>query len=140
MDTPKPIKFNGTAGGFFVVSVVSLVCTYIPWFGWAFMLNYIAEWFADSSLVNGKKVVYKASYGETLKFVFVQSLLLLVTLGFYIFWFQPKLYRYVVDHTSYADEAATEPVPVADAAAVASPVEPPVEPVVPPAPTAPTVS
>lgn len=115
MQNEKPLEFHGTAGGYFVVFLVSLVMSYIPFFGWAFMLNYVSEWFADNSLVNGKKVAYKAGYGESLKFVFVNVLLLVVTLGIYMFWFYPKLYRYVVDHVSYASDT----VPVAAAAPAA---------------------
>lgn len=112
MENQKPVQFNGTAGGYFVVFLVTLVTTYIPVLGWAFGFNFTANWMAENSLVNGKKVVYKAGYGETLKFIFINTLLLIITLGIYVFWFTPKSYRYMVDYISYADEAAPVPVPI----------------------------
>lgn len=97
---------------------------------------------AENALVNGKKVVYKAGYGETLKFIFVNMLLLIITLGIYIFWFTPKSYRYLVDHVVYADETGTVPTAEAPEAPVtpeATPSIPPATDVPPaPAPTEPT--
>jgi len=62
---------------------------------------------ADNSLVNGRKVVYRAGYGETLKFIVANGLLLLITLGIYSFWFVPKLYGYVADHVEYVNTVAS---------------------------------
>jgi len=141
METAKPIEFKGTAVGYFLVTILSIVLTYIPILGWAFLLNYVAGWFADNTLVNGKKVAYKATYSESLLFMLVNALLLIVTLGIYLFWFMPKMYRYVVDHTHYLDEpVAAEPVVATDPVAMPTPEAPvsPVEPVVSVAPTDPT--
>jgi len=150
METAKPLEFKGTAGGYFVLTILSIVLTYIPVFGWAYLLNYASGWFADNTLVNGKKVAYKAGYGESLKFMFIYGLLTVVTCGIYLFWFVPKMYRYIADHTHYVDEvAATQPVevPVApapvnivDTATPATPVDPaasvvPTDPAPPAAPT-----
>lgn len=130
MQNQKPLEFHGTAGGYFILFIITLVLMYIPFFGWAFLLNYTSEWLADNSLVNGKKVKYHAGYGESLKFVFINSLLLLITLGIYTFWFYPKLYRYVVDHVGYGVESPESPAPVSP--------EPPVAPTVFSPPTSPT--
>ncbi len=118
MQNTKPLEFNGTAGGYFVLTLVTLVMMYIPFFGWAFALNFASSWFADNSVVNGKKVSYQAGYGESLGFVFVNALLMMVTFGIYMFWFYPKMYRYIVDHVSYVGE------PVAAAPAAPAPVDP----------------
>jgi|GEM_PF-1318043 len=141
METAKPLEFKGTAGGYFVFTLVSIVLMYLPILGWAWLLNYSAGWFADNTLVNGKKVYYRADYGETLKFMFINTLLLAVTAGIYLFWFVPKMYRYAVDHTHYFDEvtAAMQSSVIADP--VATPVMPasvsPVNPVAPAAPVSP---
>ena len=111
MENTKPLSFHTTAGSYFLLTIISIIFVYIPFFGWAFLLNYTSEWFADNSLVHGKKVIYKATYGESLSFVFVNSLLMLITFGIYSFWFYPKIYTYFAEHVSY-DEAATV-VPVA---------------------------
>lgn len=102
----KTFEFHGTPGGYFVVFLVTLVTAYIPLFGWAFGMNYMWEWMADNSTINGKKVKFSASYGETLKFLFVNLLLLMITFGIYSFWFVPKQYRYIADHTEFANKAA----------------------------------
>lgn len=115
MQDAKPLEFHGTAGGYFVLTILSIVLMYIPFFGWAFLLNYASGWFADNTLVNGKNIQYTAGYGESLKFVFVNTLLLAITLGIYMFWFYPKMYRYIVDHTHYVDAVAAPAAPVAPA-------------------------
>ncbi|HSX06631.1 MAG TPA: DUF898 family protein [Candidatus Saccharimonadia bacterium] len=146
METAKPLEFKGTASGYFVLALVSIVLAYIPILGWAFLLNYASAWFADNTLVNGKKVAYKATYSESLMFMLVNGLLLIVTLGIYLFWFMPKMYRYVVDHTQYVGEVgaaqpvATEPVAAPAMQAPVSPVEPvaPITPTEPTPPVAPT--
>ena len=101
----KTFAFHGTAGGYFVVFLVTLITTYVPFFGWAFGFNFTNEWIAKNAEINGRKVQYHAGYGETLKFIFVNFLLLIVTLGIYSFWFTPKSYRFIADHMSFVDEA-----------------------------------
>ncbi len=107
MQNAKPLEFKGTPGGYFVLGIVSFFLAYIPLFGWAFLFNYAMEWFADNTLVNGKRVKYSAEYGETLGFVFVNGVLLVVTFGIYVIWFGPKMYRYVANHTQYTDAVPT---------------------------------
>ena len=142
MESQKPLQFNGTAGGYFVVFLVALVMSYIPILGWAFALNFMANWAAENSVVNGKKVAYKAGYGESLKFVFINTLLIIVTLGIYMFWFVPKAYRYVADHISYSDAPAVAAPAAAEATTSVEPSAPvtPAEPAAaePQAPTPPT--
>lgn len=129
MDNQKALQFNGTAGGYFVVFLVTLITTYIPFFGWAYGFNFQNKWMADNTLVNGKPVVYNATFGESLKFVSINFLFLLITLGIYMFWLVPKAYRYTVDHVAYAGEAATpaapaESTPPVEPAAPADPAPP----------------
>lgn len=125
MDNQKPLEFNGTAGGYFVVFLLSLVLAYIPFFGWAFLMNYVSEWVASNSKVNGRQVIYKAGFGETLKFIFINSLLTFITFGIYTFWFMPKAYRYFTDHVSYLDGGVGMAAPApAFAGAPADPTAP----------------
>lgn len=122
MESQKALEFKGTAGGYFVVFLVTLVLTYIPIFGWAFVLNFTSGWIIDNTLIQGKKAKFNAGYGEALVFVLVSAVLLLITLGIYSFWWVPKVYRYVADHTSLEDEA-----PAVAIAAPAAPVAPDVQ-------------
>jgi hypothetical protein len=122
MEQSKPLEFNGGALDYFILTILTAIFTYIPFFGWAFLLNYSGSWFADKALVNGKKVVFKAGYGESLKFVTVSVILIVITLGIYSFWFGPKLYKYFANHTQYADAAPVAPSPVTAPEASAEPI------------------
>jgi hypothetical protein len=136
MQSSKPLEFHGKAGGYFLLTIISIIMVYIPFFGWAFLLNYAAGWFADNALVNGQKVEYEAGYGETLKFVFVNALLIIITFGIYSFWFYPKVYRYMADHTNYLNDGAVPQAPAIPVPAAPEQFVAPVSPVAPIAPSA----
>ncbi len=99
----KSFEFHGAAGGYFVVFIVTLVTAYIPIFGWPISMNYALSWIANNATIDGRKIQYTAKYGETLVFQLVNLLLLVVTLGIYTFWFVPKQYRFIADHTSFVE-------------------------------------
>lgn len=71
-------------------------------------------WIVENTEVNGRKLRYEAGYGETLGFLLLGILLIFITLGIYNFWFVPKIYRFVMEHTRYADTG--EPVEAAASA------------------------
>jgi uncharacterized membrane protein YjgN (DUF898 family) len=97
----KSFAFHGTAGGYFVVFLVTLVAAYIPIFGWPVAMNFSLSWIADNATIDGRKLAYKAGYGETLKFIFLNFLLIAITLGIYTFWYVPKQYRFIANHTQF---------------------------------------
>ncbi|MCA9324563.1 DUF898 family protein [Candidatus Saccharibacteria bacterium] len=132
MQSDKVLEFHGKAGGYFVVAIVTWIMTYIPFLGWAFAFNYAADWMVDNTTVRGKKLAYKAGYGETLGFVAVNFLLIIVTLGIYSFWFVPKSYRYVMDHVSEAGDMPAAPAAPAAPEAPA-PADKPADSTTPPA-------
>ena len=101
----KSFEFHGTAGGYFVVFLVTLICAYIPLFGWPIAMNFPLSWIADNATISGRKIKYQAGYGETLKFLFVNLLLTIITFGIYTVWFVPKQYRFIADHAQFVDEA-----------------------------------
>jgi uncharacterized membrane protein YjgN (DUF898 family) len=122
--SPKQFEFTGSAGQFFVVTIVSAVTAYIPIFGLPIGFNYTNSWLADNVLINGRKIKYTAQYGETLKFLFINILLVIITLGIYIFWFGPKSYRFIADHVTFLD--TTSPIsPVTGAPQPIAPAVPP---------------
>jgi hypothetical protein len=142
MNDQKPLQFQAGALDYFIYTIVTIVLVYIPIFGWAYLLNYSGSWFSKRALVTGKNVEFNAGYLESLKFVFINVLLLIVTLGIYSFWFYPKMYRYVADHVAFAGEVAApvEATPVGPV--FETPVQPqapiaPESPVAPSAPVAP---
>jgi uncharacterized membrane protein YjgN (DUF898 family) len=99
----KKFEFHGKAGSFFVVFLVTTITAYIPIFGWPVSMNYGLSWLADNSTIEGRKIRYTAKYGETLKFLFLNLLLLIITFGIYTFWFVPKQYRFIADRTEFVD-------------------------------------
>lgn len=99
----KKFEFHGKAGGYFVVFIVTLITMYIPIIGWPIAFNFDVKWIAENTTVNGKKLTYDAGYGETLGFLLLNLLLLVVTLGIWTFWFVPRQYRFIMDHVSYAE-------------------------------------
>jgi uncharacterized membrane protein YjgN (DUF898 family) len=124
----KEIEFTGKAGDYFVVFIVVAITTYIPLFGWPIGFNYMSTWLTDNILIKGSKIKYTAGYVETLKFLFINLLLTLITLGIYTFWFVPKTYRYVVSHTAFVDGStpSASPAPAAPAPPTApTPPSPP---------------
>lgn len=81
----KSFDFIGTPGGFFVTLILTSLLQIIPIAGAVLGMNMFYAWIADNSLVSGRKVVYKAEFMETLVFLFVNVLLVMVTLGIYFF-------------------------------------------------------
>lgn len=136
MESAKPLKFTGTAGGFFMAYLVYVVASLVPIVGMVIGFNYFAKWVATSLEVNGKKVAYKATLGEAFVPVFVGTVLTVITFGIYMFWFIPKLYRFAAEHTVYDDGStvAAKPVEAAPAApaADAAPSTPAATPETPP--------
>lgn len=150
METQKPLQFQASALDYFILTILSVILIYIPFIGWAVLLNYCGSWFADRAQVTGKKIEFKAGFGESLKLVAIGFLLLVITLGIYSFWFYPKVYKYMAEHTHFAGdgpaaEAASEPAPTPEAPKAEAPEvpvatdTPPSEPPQPTAPTAPQV-
>ena len=87
----KDIQFNGKAGDFFVVYIIVIVSYCIPVFGWPIAFNYMTNWVLDHTTIKGEKVSYSAGYVETLKFLFINTLLTCITFGIWSFWFVPEL-------------------------------------------------
>ncbi len=122
----KHFEFTGTPGAFFVNFFVSVLMIYIPFVGFAMSFNYRNKWLANNIKIDGRPLSYSAKLGETWVMLIVGLLLTMVTFGIYIFWFGPKVYRYIFDHTTYADEvtiAVAAPVTTAPPEAMATPME-----------------
>lgn len=99
----KSFEFHGTAGGYFVVFIVTLVTAYIPIFGWPVTMNYNLSWIADNVTIDGRNIKYEAGYGETLKFILINLLWTILTLGIWTFWFIPRQYRFIAGHSRFVE-------------------------------------
>ena len=142
----KSFEFTGKAGEFFLVYIIVMVTNFIPIFGWPFAFNYMTNWIEDNVTIKGEKIKYTATYGESLKFLFINILLVMITLGIYIFWFVPKSYRYIATHTQFANEtqnlsqpSAPTPVDYASKSDEVTTQSPPTPPSIPPQSTPPSL-
>lgn len=134
----KPFEFTAGAGSTFVMILVSTLLYYVPFVGFAFAFNYQADWFAKNTKINGQTVTYKAGFGETWVMMFVGILLTLLTLGIYVFWFIPKVYRFAFDHMTLGDAPAE--VPSSATSLPTTPAQPVADPTVAPSDTTETVT
>lgn len=130
--TTKNFEFTGTAGSFFGMYILSLLLMFVPFVGFVFAFNNQNSWLMKNIKIKGRALFYKAEFGETFVMMLVGLLLVAVTFGIYIFWFVPKIYRFVLDHTSYADEAPVNSV-TATPAPSSTPVSSPTPSSTPPA-------
>jgi uncharacterized membrane protein YjgN (DUF898 family) len=122
----KPIQFHGGAGEYFIKNFASIILMYVIIFGWPIAFNLMTGYVVDNLTLNGKKLKYSAGYGEVLVFLLVNILLLIVTLGIWSFWFVPRSYRFIVDHTTI-QEAVAAPPPVTEQPQAAAPPPQPVQ-------------
>lgn len=125
----KQFEFTGNASSFFVMYLVVALLSFIPLVGFAFAFNYQNKWLATNIKVQNRQLTYQATLGEVWVMLVVGLLLTMVTFGIYIFWFVPKVYRFVLDHVHFADEIPAAPVTTALPTTPAQPVaNPPVAP------------
>jgi hypothetical protein len=106
----KSFEFRGDVGGFAIVLIVSWAASFIPIIGWVFAFNFSNKWFAENTFVKGQQLSWRASFTDSLVFLVVQFLLLFVTLGIYVFWFGPKMYRFIADHVEFAGASVAQPM------------------------------
>jgi uncharacterized membrane protein YjgN (DUF898 family) len=99
----RTFRFTGKAGDYFGAAIVAFVCCLIPIFGWPIAYNTVVGWVVDHLLVDGKKVKYSGEYGEVLVFLLTNFLLIFITLGIYTFWYVPRQFRFIAEHTTAAE-------------------------------------
>lgn len=122
--TTKDFEFTATAGDIFVIFLWSILFGIISIFGAPLLMQKAGKIIASKVLVNGRSLTFNVEYGEAFVFVLVQTLLIMVTLGIYYFWFIPKSYRFMLAHTHFADAPAAAPLaPPSQIAATPPPAE-----------------
>ena len=109
----KQFEFTGSAGGFFIMFLITGIVSIIPILGWGWAFNYQNKWITENVKINGKKVVYKAGLGEAIVLLLVGVILTLITFGIYTFWFVPKTYRFIASHCSFETDTPATPEPMA---------------------------
>ncbi len=120
----KVLQFHGGAGEYFVKVILSALLYYVIIFGWPVAFNLMTGYVVDNLTVNGKKLKYSAGYGEVLVFLLINILLLIITFGIYVFWFIPKMYRFIADHTTVEEAATPPPAPSQPESPEAAPQQP----------------
>ena len=62
---------------------------------------FIQKWKAKHTYINGKRLVFKGGGFSLIGLWIKWMLLLIITLGIYIFWIIPSLNKWVVEHTDF---------------------------------------
>lgn len=100
----QDFTFEGTAGTYFVVWLLSTLLTMVT-FGlgasWAICMQ--VKWTVENLKVDGRNLRFTGTGGEMLILWLKWLLLCIVTLGIYSIWVTPELYRWIADHTEFDD-------------------------------------
>lgn len=101
----KEFEFTGTAGDFFKIFLWAILAGLFGIFGAPLAMQKTGKIITSKLKINGRDLTFDVGYWEALKFMFVQGLLVAVTLGIYYFWFLRNSYRFALEHTHFADTA-----------------------------------
>jgi uncharacterized membrane protein YjgN (DUF898 family) len=102
----RQFAFDGGAGTYIGTGVLAFLITVFT-LGicspFAFVLR--ERWRAKHSYIDGRRLVFTGSalglFGMWLKWF----LLIIITIGIYLFWVSPRLYRWRWENTAWADQA-----------------------------------
>jgi uncharacterized membrane protein YjgN (DUF898 family) len=99
----RRFQFDGGAGSFFVVTVLSallVVCTFGLATPWAVVMRY--RWRTNHTVIDGRRLRFTGTglglFGNWVKW----WALCIVTFGVYIFWVIPRLTRWATEHQDFA--------------------------------------
>lgn len=99
-----PFEFDGTAGDFFVVYLLTALLTMFT-FGLAFpwTMCMFQKWKIEHTLHEGRRLQFHGTGSSLLGLFIVTYFLIFITLGIYVFWAVPKLERWIVENTDIED-------------------------------------
>jgi uncharacterized membrane protein YjgN (DUF898 family) len=111
MENTKTFQFHGGAGSYFIIAILSIVMTMISFgllFPWALCMR--EGWKVENTTINGRKLVFNGTGFGLLGLWIKMWFFLLITFGIYGFWIFPRLQRWIVENTDFAnkDEFARE--------------------------------
>ncbi|SDS66384.1 DUF898 family protein [Microlunatus soli] len=99
----KPFVFDGGAGSYLGMSILSLLLTLVTLgFGapWAICMKY--RWQAEHTLIHGRRVHFTGTGGGLFGNWIKWFLLCIITIGIYGFWVAPKVTKWVVEHQDFS--------------------------------------
>ncbi len=99
----KNFTFNGGAATYLGTGILALIITVITFgFAYPYALVLRQRWIAKHTYINGRQLVFTGT-GIGLFVHWVKWLLLcIITLGIYGFWVAPRVRKWVVEHTDFA--------------------------------------
>ena len=97
-------EFDGSAGDFFVVYLLTGVLTAIT-FGLAFpwTICMFERWKTEHTLINGRRLRFEGAGGDLFVLFIVTYFFIFITFGIYMFWAAPKILRWIAEHTDFED-------------------------------------
>ena len=103
MAKSKNFIFDGGAGTFLGTSILAFVITVLTLgIAYPYALVLKQRWVAKHTYIDGRQLHFTGSamglFGHWIKWI----LLCVITLGIYSFWVQPRVHKWVVEHTDFA--------------------------------------
>jgi uncharacterized membrane protein YjgN (DUF898 family) len=110
MAKSKNFVFDGGAGtylGTSILAVVIIVCTLGIAYPYALVL--MQRWKAKHTYIKGFQLKFTGTGIGLLAQWIKWFLLCLITFGIYGFWVYPRLQRWIIEHTDFADNRTSPP-------------------------------
>lgn len=99
----RRFAFDGGAGTYFGTAVLGFIVTVLTLgFCYPFAVVLRERWRAKHSWIEGRQLVFTGSAWGLFGLWWKWLLLSIATLGIYLFWVGPRIYRWKWEHTSWA--------------------------------------
>lgn len=100
MSRSKDFKFDGGAATYLGTGILGFLITFFTLgICYPFAVVLIQRWKAKHTLLHGNRLVFTGSawglFGNWIRWL----LLIIITFGIYSFWVQPRMQKWIVEHT-----------------------------------------
>lgn len=101
----RQFAFDGGAGTYLGTALLGLLITVLS-LGllYPFSLVLRERWRAKHSYIEGRQLVFNGSAWGLFGLWWKWLILIVITLGIYLFWVGPRIYRWKWEHTSWAEQ------------------------------------
>lgn len=108
----RQFAFDGGAGTYFGTAMLALLVTvFTLGICYPFGLVLRERWRAKHSYIEGRQLVFNGSAWGLFGLWWKWLILSFITIGIYLFWVGPRIYRWKWEHTSWARQTWSPPRP-----------------------------